>query len=142
MMKIASAFLVFSLIAPTQANAQDPFSGRVLAPHFYHRLSKCETGQKWTDAGTRKNYTSGFGIARGVWQRYSNSSGADRYTPTQQSVIVDRIAFLGFTKSDGTFIPPVGPWGWAVVRSNCMNLQKFICKSRRAEVARWKRHCK
>jgi len=138
--KIVSAFLVLSLIAPAQANAQDQFSGRVLAPHFYHRLAKCETGSKWLDAGTRKNYTSGFGIARGVWQRFSNSSGADRYTPAQQAAIVDKIAFLGHTQ-DGKFFPPVGPWGWAVVRSNCMNLQKFICKSKHPKVQKWKRGC-
>ncbi len=139
-MRIAAAFLVFSLIAPTQANAQDPFSGRVLAPHFYHRLAKCETGSKWLDAGTRKNYTSGFGIARGVWQRFSNSSGADRYTPAQQAEIVDRIAFLGHMEK-GKFVKPVGPWGWAVVRTNCMNLQKFICKSKHPMVQKWKRGC-
>ena len=131
---------MLSLIAPAQANAQDQFGGRVLAPHFYHRLAKCETGSKWLDAGTRKNYTSGFGIARGVWQRFSNSSGADRYTPAQQAAIVDKIAFLGHTQ-DGKFFPPVGPWGWAVVRSNCMGLQKFICKSKHPKVQKWKRGC-
>lgn len=139
-MRIAAAFVVLSLIAPAQANAQDPFSGRVLAPHFYHRLAKCETGSKWLDAGTRKNYTSGFGIARGVWQRFSNSSGADRYTPAQQAEIVDNIAFLGHMEQ-GKFVKPVGPWGWAVVRTNCMNLQRFICKSKRPEVQKWKRGC-
>lgn len=123
-----------SLVIPTEVEAKSLFADRVLAPHFYHRLAKCETGSDWKHE--TKSYTSGFGIARGVWQAYSNSSRASRYTAEQQALIVDRIAFLGFEGK-----PPVGPWGWGVVRSNCMNLQKFICKSKRVEVARFKRGC-
>lgn len=140
-MKILTALIaMISLTAPPTAST-DPFAGRVMPPRFYHRLAQCETGKQWIDGHTRKQYTSGFGIARGVWMRYSNSSGADRYTPAQQAVIVDRIAFLGFTDGTGKFYHPVGVWGWGVVKSNCMNLQRFICKSKKQVVQRWKRHC-
>jgi hypothetical protein len=124
----------FSLLNPTEAKAQELFADRVLAPRFYHRLAKCETGKNWKHE--TKSYTSGFGIARGVWQAYSNSSTASRYTPEQQAIVADRIMFLGFEGK-----PPVGAYGFGVVKNNCMNLQSFICRSKRAEVTRFKRGC-
>lgn len=140
-MKLITAMIAaFSLMTPSAS--ADPFSGRIMPTRFYHRLAQCETGKQWLDGTTRKNYTSGFGIARGVWMRYSNSSGADRYTPAQQAVVVDRIAFTGFTDGTGRYYHPVGVWGWGVVKSNCMNLQKFICRSKHPQVQRWKRNCK
>ena len=126
--------IAFSSILPTEAKAEGLFAERILAPHFYHRLAKCETGSNWKHE--TKSYTSGFGIARGVWQRFSNSSTASRYTPEQQAIVVDRIMFLGFQGK-----PPVGAYGFGTVKKNCMNLQRFICKSKRAEVARFKRGC-
>lgn len=131
---LLSALLVASVLPASPVEAKPSFTGLVLAPRFYHRLAKCETGSDWKHE--TKSYTSGFGIARGVWQRFSNSSTASRYTPYQQAQVVDRIAFLGF---DGK--SPVGPYGWGVVKSNCMNLQGFICRSKRVEVARFKRGC-
>lgn len=136
---IVTMTAIASLISP--APSADPFDGRILPARFYHRLAQCETNKQWLDGKTRKNYTSGFGIARGVWQFYSNSSGADRYTPAQQAEVVDNIAFLGHTEN-GKYRKPVGVWGWAVVRSNCMNLQSFICRSKHPLVQRWKRNCK
>jgi hypothetical protein len=126
--------VAFSLLTPTQVEAQGLFSDRILAPQFYHRLAKCETGKNWKHE--TKSYTSGFGIARGVWQRFSNSSTASRYTPEQQAIVADRIMFLGFQGK-----PPVGAYGFGTVKHNCMNLQRFICKSKRVEVARFKRGC-
>jgi hypothetical protein len=136
--QVVVGVVALSLLAPTQAEAKGLFSDRVLAPHFYHRLAKCETGSNWQHE--TKSYTSGFGIARGVWQRFSNSSRASRYTAEQQAIVVDRIAFLGYMEQ-GKYVHPVGPWGWGVVKNNCMNIQRFICKSKRAEVARFKRGC-
>ncbi len=136
-------FIAITLFAtfmfPTQTNAKSSFDDLVLAEHFYYRLAQCETGSSWKHS--TRSYTSAFGIARGVWQRYSHSSNASRYTPRQQAIVVDRIAFTGF--DDGRrFWPPVGPWGWGAIRTqNCMNLQKYICKSRKPIVARWKRGC-
>jgi hypothetical protein len=132
--QIALGMAAFGLIVPTQAEAKGLFSDRILAPHFYHRLAKCETGKNWKHE--TKSYTSGFGIARGVWQAYSNSSSASRYTPEQQAVIVDRIIFLGFKGK-----APVGAFGFGTVKNNCMKLQAFICKSKRVEVTRFKRGC-
>lgn len=137
-------FLVIILFAtfafPMQANAKSSFDGLVLAEHFYYRLAQCETGQNWSHS--TRSYTSGFGIARGVWLRYSHSSDAARYTPRQQAEVVDRIAFTGF--DDGRrFWPPVGPWGWGAVRTqNCMNLQSFICKSKKPIVHKYQKRCK
>ena len=139
-MKIVAAFALCATIAfPAPASAKSSFDDLVLSEHFYYRLAQCETGQDWKHE--TKNYTSAFGIARGVWQRYSTSSSASRYTPRQQALIVDRIAFTGF--HDGRrFWHPVGPWGWGAVKTqNCMNLQKFICKSNKPIVQRWKRNC-
>jgi len=125
----------------TQTNA-GMFTGLAVGDaRFYHRLAKCETGSNY--AHNTRSYTSGFGIAKGVWQRYSNSSSADRYTPRQQAIVVDRIAFLGFTNGEGKFMPPVGPWGFGSIRTqNCMHLQKFICKNKRPTIQRWQHRCK
>lgn len=137
------ALLTISLFAtfafPTQASAKSSFDDLVLAEHFYYRLAQCETGSKWNHE--TRSYTSAFGIAKGVWLRYSHSTSATRYTPRQQAMVVDRIAFTGF--DDGKqFIHPVGPWGWGAIRTqNCMNLQSFICKSRKPIVQKWKRNC-
>lgn len=133
------AAVTLATAVPTQTTAKSVFDDLVLAEHFYYRLAQCETGSAWNHS--TPSYTSGFGIARGVWQKYSHSSSADRYTPRQQAVVVDRIAFTGF--HDGrTFHHPVGPWGWGAVRTqNCMNLQSYICKSRKQIVQRWKRNC-
>lgn len=139
-MKRFIAITLFATMAfPMQATAKSTFDDLVLAEHFYYRLAQCETGSNWKHS--TRSYTSAFGIARGVWQRYSHSSDASRYTPREQAIVVDRIAFTGF--DDGRrFWPPVGPWGWGAIRTqNCMKLQTFICKSRKPIVARWKRGC-
>jgi len=139
-MKRFIAITLFATMAfPMQATAKSTFDDLVLAEHFYYRLAQCETGSAWNHS--TRSYISAFGIARGVWERYSHSTNASRYTPRQQAIVVDRIAFTGF--DDGRrFWPPVGPWGWGAIRTqNCMNLQTFICKSRKPIVARWKRGC-
>lgn len=135
----ATTMLCATMTTPTQATAHSAFDDLVLAEHFYYRLAQCETGSAWNHE--TPSYTSAFGIARGVWQRYSHSTSAARYTPRQQAIVVDRIAFLGF--DDGTrYWPPVGPWGWGAVRTqNCMNVQKYICRSRKPVVQKWKRNC-
>lgn len=139
MKRIFAMTLAATFAFPLQANAKSSFDDLVLAEHFYYRLAQCETGQTWNHETL--SYTSGFGIARGVWQRYSHATQASRYTPRQQAQVVDRIVFTGF--HDGRrFWPPVGPWGFGAIRTqNCMNLQKYICKSRKPIVQRWKRNC-
>lgn len=139
MKRILAMTLAAIFAFPLQANAKSSFDDLVLAEHFYYRLAQCETGQTWNHETL--SYTSGFGIARGVWQRYSHASRASHYTPRQQALVVDRIVFTGF--HDGRrFWPPVGPWGFGAIRTqNCMNLQKYICKSRKPIVQRWKRNC-
>jgi len=140
MKRIITAILFATIAFPMQANAQSSFDGLVLAEHFYYRLAQCETGSNWKHS--TKSYTSAFGIARGVWLRYSHSTDAARYTPREQAIVVDRIAFHGF--DDGrNFYPPVGPWGWGAVRTqNCMNLQHYICKSKKPIVKRYQGRCK
>jgi len=132
--------IVTSLAIPTTTHAKSYGDELVMSWRWYKRLAQCETASRWHTS--TRNYTSGYGIAIGTWRRYSNSSNADRYTPLEQARVVDRIAFLGFTKDTGEYVWPVGPYGWAVVKSqNCMNLQQFICRSTHPKVQRWKRYC-
>jgi hypothetical protein len=135
---IAAAMILATPATPTNAGM---FTGLAVGDaRFYHRLAQCETGANY--AHSTRSYTSGFGIARGVWQRYSNSSSANRYSPRQQAIVVDRIAFLGHTEN-GVFHPPVGPWGFGAIRTqNCMQLQNFICKNKRPMIKRWQNRCK
>jgi len=132
--------IVSSLAIPTTTHAKSYGDELVMPWQWYKRLAQCETDSRWHTS--TRNYTSGYGIAKGTWRRYSNSSNADRYTPLEQARIVDRIAWLGHTEPDGEYVWPVGPYGWAVVKSqNCMNLQQFICRSTHPKVQRWKRYC-
>ena len=141
--------IILSLSIPSTILSEAPVSASktpkeidalVMPWRFYKRLARCETNSRWHTS--TRNYTSGYGIARGTWMRWSNSSNADRYTPVQQARIVDNIAWLGFTSDTGTYKPPVGPWGWGAIRTqNCMNLQGFICRSDHPKVQRWKRYC-
>jgi hypothetical protein len=150
-----TAILVLALIGlaiPTTSAKATPlpersvFHGLVMPVGYYKRLSQCEVGRnkdgsyRW-DHHTR-SYTSGFGIYKGTWRRWSNSSDARRYTPRQQAIVADRIAWKGFTDSDGKYVWPVGPWGWAVVKSNCMGLKTMVCQSRHPLVQKWKYRCK
>ncbi len=129
------------LEAPVSASKTPKEIDALVMPwRFYKRLAKCETDSRWYTS--TRNYTSGYGIAKGTWRRYSNSSNADRYTPVQQARIVDRIAWLGFTNDSGEYVYPVGPYGWAVIKyQNCMGLQGFICRSPDPKVQRTKRYC-
>jgi hypothetical protein len=132
--------IVATLAIPTTTQAKSYGDELVMPWRWYKRLAQCETDSRWHTS--TRNYTSGYGIAIGTWRRYSNSSNADRYTPLEQARIVDRIAWLGHTEPDGEYVWPVGPYGWAVVKSqNCMNLQQFICRSTHPKVQRWKRYC-
>lgn len=135
---VLAAFLPLALPAPVEARSA--FAGLAVGDgRFYIRLAQCETGSNFTHE--TRSYTSGFGIARGVFTRYSHSTNGSRYTPREQAIVVDRIAFLGF--HDGTrFHHPVGPWGFGAIKNqNCMNLQSFICKSRNPIVKKWSRNC-
>lgn len=129
------------LEAPVSASKTPKETEALVMPwRFYKRLAQCETDSRWHTS--TRNYTSGYGIAKGTWRRYSNSSNANRYTPIQQARIVDRIAWLGHTEPNGEYVWPVGPYGWAVIKSqNCMNLQQFICRSPHPKVKHWKRYC-
>jgi hypothetical protein len=111
----------------------------VMPWRFYRRLSKCEVNLKVH--AQSKSYTGMYGIARGTWQRWSNSSSAAGKTPIEQARVVDNIAWLGHT-TDGVYKWPAGPWGWGAIKKNCMNLQDFICRSHHKAVQRWKRNCK
>jgi hypothetical protein len=147
--RILTTTFILSLLAPVtihgEASAKPvevtkEIEALVMPWRFYKRLAKCETDSRWYKSTRR--YTSGYGIARGTWMRYSNSTTADRYTPVQQARIVDRIAFLGWTNPKGEYVWPVGPYGFAVIKQqNCMGLQQFICRAKHPKVQRWKRYC-
>lgn len=110
----------------------------VMGWRFYRRLAKCETAL--TVNHSTRSYTGMYGIYRGTWQRYSNSSSAKGKTPLEQARVVDNIAWLGHTEN-GKYKWPVGPWGWGAIKANCMGLQGFICRSTHKAVQRWKRGC-
>jgi hypothetical protein len=120
---------------PTKAYGEE----LVMDWRFYRRLAQCETGADVNHS--TKTYTGMFGIARGTWVRWSNRSSAAGLTALQQARVVDNIAFEGHW-SRGVYKHPVGPWGWGVVKSNCMGLQTLLCQSKHPLVQRWKRNCK
>jgi hypothetical protein len=125
--------------APKEAHAGSSFDGLILAEQFYYRLARCETGSNFHHS--TPHYTSAFGLTRQNFQRYSNASNGSRYTPRQQAIVVDRLIFTGFTQDNGDHYPAVGPYGFGTVKSNCMGLQRFICKSHKPIVRQWRRNC-
>jgi hypothetical protein len=130
-----------SIPAPASAAAQrdtfDKYHG-VLPDQYYDALARCETGGNWKHS--TRSYTGGLGIYRGTWKRWSDSSSAKGKTPAQQVKVADAIAFKSHINPDGTKVWRVGPWGWGCVKGQ-KSLQKYICKSRHRDVARWKRNC-
>lgn len=137
---LAVSLALLPLAHPAPVEARSAFAGLAVGDaRFYIRLAQCETGSNWKHE--TKSYTSAFGIARGVWMKYSHATNGSRYSPREQAIVVDRIAFLGF--HDGRkFHHPVGPWGWgAIKKQNCMDLQSFICKSKNPIVKKWGRNC-
>ena len=110
----------------------------VMPWRFYRRLAKCETNL--TVNHSTPSYTGMFGINRGTWMRWSNSSSARGKTPVEQARVVDNIAWLGHT-TNGIYKWPAGPWGWGAIKKNCMGLQTFICRSPHPKVQKWKRGC-
>jgi len=133
--------MCIALLSTTFATAPAHAYGEelVMPWKFYRRLAQCETGANVNHSTPR--YTGMFGIARGTWQAWSNRSSAKGLTALEQARVVDNIAFEGHW-TNGVYKPPVGPWGWGVVKSNCMGLQQLLCESRHRLVQRWKRNCK
>ena len=140
--RIATTIIALSLLTASPVSAkQDTHTHRqyhgVMSDYFYDRLAQCETGGRWQHS--TRSYTGGLGIARGTWQRWSNSSSAKGKTPAYQVQVADNIAFHGHT-ADGVYKHPVGLWGWGCIKRNA-ELQALICKSRNPQVIRQRRHC-
>ena len=141
--RILTTIIALSLLSasPVHASTTDKHSHRkyhgLMSDYWYDRLASCETGGNWNHS--TKSYTGGLGIARGTWQRWSNSSSAKGKSPRYQVQIADNIAFMGHTK-DGVFKHPVGVHGWGCVR-NTPELNSLICKSKHPKVYRKRRNC-
>ena len=137
---ITKCLLALLIATSTPAKAPDPHTHQafhgVMSDQYYRALNMCETGGDWTH--NTKSYT-GLGIAKGTWARWSNSKDSQGKSPAYIVQIADNIAFKGHW-SDGVYKPPAGPWGWGCLRHSA-NLQALICKSRHADVQRWKRGC-
>jgi hypothetical protein len=141
--RILTTIIALSLLSasPVHASTTDKHSHRkyhgLMSDYFYDRLASCETGGNWEHS--TRSYTGGLGIARGTWQRWSNSSSAKGKSPRYQVQIADNIAFLGHTKN-GVYKYPVGVHGWGCVR-NTPELNSLICKSKHPKVYRKRRNC-
>lgn len=136
--RILTTAVFISLLFPAAASGKGYGEELVMEWRFYRRLALCETNLN-VNHSTR-SYTGMYGIYRGTWQRWSNSSSAKGKTPLEQARVVDNIAWLGHTEN-GEYKWPVGPWGWGAIKANCMGLQGFICRSDHPKVQRWKRGC-
>lgn len=136
--RILTATIIASLLAPAGASAKNYGDELVMPWRFYRRLAKCETNLNISHS--TRSYTGMYGIYRGTWQRWSNSSSAKGKTALEQAKVVDKIAWLGHTEN-GKYKWPVGPFGWGAIKANCMGLQGFICRSNHPKVQRWKRGC-
>lgn len=140
MKRILAITLASTFAFSMQANATTRFEGLVLPPKFYEALAQCETGKDWKHE--TRTYTSAFGITRSAFKKYSDVNRGSKLSPREQAIVVDRLAFTGFQDGD-RFNPPVGPWGFGAIRiQNCMNLQSYICESKKPIVQKYKKRCK
>lgn len=141
--RILTSIIALSLLSasPVHASTTDKHTHRkyhgLMSDYFYDRLALCETNSNWQHS--TPSYTGGLGIARGTWQRWSNSSSAKGKSPRYQVQVADNIAFLGHTK-DGVYKYPVGVFGWGCVK-NRPELRNLICKSTNPKVYRKRRNC-
>jgi len=141
--RILTTIIALSLLSasPVHASTTDKHSHRkyhgLMSDYWYDRLASCETGGRWQHS--TKSYTGGLGIARGTWQRWSNSTSAEGKSPRYQVQVADNIAFLGHT-TDGILKPAAGVYGWGCVR-NTPELRRLICKSTNPKVYRKRRNC-
>jgi hypothetical protein len=142
--RILISIIALSLLSasPVHATTTDKKTHRkyhgLMPDYWYDRLASCETGGNWNHS--TRSYTGGLGIARGTWQRWSNSSSAKGKTPEYQVRVADKIAFLGHTEPDGEFVWAVGVYGWGCVK-NTPELQQLICQSKHPKVYRKRRNC-
>lgn len=63
---------------------------------FWEAVSWCETNHNWDDGGY---YSGGLGMAQSVWENFGGKQFASRpskATKTQQIIVANRVAFLGF----------------------------------------------
>jgi hypothetical protein len=141
--RILTSIIALSLLSasPVHASTTDKHTHRkyhgLMSDYWYDKLAECETNSNWQHS--TRSYTGGLGIARGTWQRWSNSSSAKGKSPRYQVQVADNIAFLGHTK-DGVYKYPVGVFGWGCVKNNAV-LKAMICRSNKPLVKRWHNRC-
>lgn len=109
--------------------------GAIMADAYYDTLAQCETGTNWQHS--TRSYTGGLGINRGTAHRWSGHRNLARMTPRQQIRIADRIAFSGWTNKAGTYVWPVGPFGWGCVRKSA-TLRAYLCASHHRRVQKYR----
>jgi hypothetical protein len=117
--------------------SRDKYRG-VLPDKYYDQVSRCETNTKLGEPYGTKSYTSPMGINRGTAHRWSGKRNLNGLTAQEVVKIADRIAFLGWTNPAGEYVYPVGPYGWAVVRSGCGQTLEYICKSKKKSVQKYR----
>jgi len=139
-------FGILATMTPSPASAHTLDTSRrqygaILPDDYYRALGRCETAGNLKHSS--RSYTGIFGIYRGTAYRWSGKRDLSGLTMRQQIRIADRIAFSGYTRKDGRYVWPVGPFGWGAVSSGCSNLLEHICHSRHKRVQKHRaRACK
>ena len=110
--------------------------GGILPDGYYDLVQQLETAGNWEHS--TRSYTT-LGIYRGTFRTWSGKTSSRGMTRHEIVNIADRIAFKGW-QSPTRFVWPVGPYGWAVVRSS-PKLQKYICDSHDPRVIKRRRGC-
>jgi hypothetical protein len=115
--------------------------GAIMPDEYYRALGRCETAGNLKHSS--RSYTGIFGIHRQTARTWSGKSDLAGLTMRQQIRVADRIAFSGYTRKDGRYVWPVGPFGWGAVTSGCSNLLEHICHSKHKRVQKHRaRACK
>lgn len=139
---VATCVLLVAITALDASQAlahttDDTYAYRGILPdEYYDRVQLLETAGNWLHS--TKSYTS-LGINRGTFRTWSGKTSSRGMTRQQIVNIADRIAFVGW-QSPTRFVWPVGPYGWAVVRSDS-RLKAYICHSKDKRVIKRSRGC-
>jgi peptidoglycan/LPS O-acetylase OafA/YrhL len=83
---------------------------------YWEAIARCETGGDWKNGG---RYAGGLGIFIQTWEGWGGREFAptpDAAAPHEQIIVANRISTQGWTRSDNTFVRPVGFGGWGCVK--------------------------
>lgn len=81
---------------------------------MWDNVAYCESTWRW-DINNGNGFHGGVQFHPNTWNAYGGgeyASSAWQATPEQQISVAERVAYYGWTRPDGSTVPPQGPRAW------------------------------